>query len=100
VLAGPWCSQNLADLGADVIKVERPGVGDDTRSWGPPYLRNAEGTTLPSGLLSGQSRKAMVTLDIASAEGQEIVRALARHPTCAGKLQGRAVEKYGSTTSR
>lgn len=43
ILAGPWCTQNLADLGADVIKVERPEVGDDTRSWGPPYLQNAEG---------------------------------------------------------
>ena len=43
VLAGPWCTQLLADLGADVIKVERPGAGDDTRTWGPPFLKDAEG---------------------------------------------------------
>jgi crotonobetainyl-CoA:carnitine CoA-transferase CaiB-like acyl-CoA transferase len=45
VLAGPWVGQTLADLGADVIKVERPGAGDDTRAWGPPFLKDEEGAT-------------------------------------------------------
>jgi len=80
VLAGPWCTQNLADLGAEIIKVERPGVGDDTRSWGPPYLRDAEGrdTSEAAYYLAANRGKRSITLDIASAEGQEIVRALAR----------------------
>jgi formyl-CoA transferase len=80
VLAGPWCAQNLADLGADVIKIERPGAGDDTRSWGPPYLRDAQGndTSEAAYYLAANRGKRSVTLDIASAEGQAIVRALAR----------------------
>ena len=79
ILAGPWCSQNLADLGAEVIKVERPGNGDDTRSWGPPYLRDAEGrnTTEAAYYLAANRGKQAITVDIASAEGQEIIRALA-----------------------
>jgi formyl-CoA transferase len=80
VLAGPWCTQNLADLGADVIKIERPGVGDDTRSWGPPYLCDANGcdTTEAAYYLATNRGKRSFTLDIASTEGQEIVRKLAR----------------------
>ncbi len=78
VLAGPWCAQNLADLGADVIKVERPGTGDDTRSWGPPYLRDANGhdTAEAAYYLAANRGKRSLTLDIASPEGQDIVRAL------------------------
>ena len=79
VLAGPWCTQNLADLGADVIKIERPGVGDDTRSWGPPYLRDAEGhdTSEAAYYLAANRGKRSMTLDIATPEGQDIVRRLA-----------------------
>ncbi|WP_278653287.1 CaiB/BaiF CoA transferase family protein [Pandoraea pnomenusa] len=79
VLAGPWATQNLADLGADVIKVERPGVGDDTRSWGPPYQRDAEGrdTAEAAYYLAANRNKRSLTLDISRPEGQAIVRALA-----------------------
>jgi formyl-CoA transferase len=81
VLAGPWCSQNLADLGADVIKIERPGGGDDTRAWGPPYAKDADGrdTTEAAYYLSANRGKRSVTVDIASPEGQALVRELAQH---------------------
>ncbi|MDC8757393.1 CaiB/BaiF CoA transferase family protein [Janthinobacterium fluminis] len=81
VLAGPWCSQNLADLGADVIKIERPGSGDDTRAWGPPYAKDADGndTSEAAYYLAANRGKRSVTIDIASAEGQALVRELARH---------------------
>jgi formyl-CoA transferase len=80
VLAGPWCSQNLADLGADVIKIERPGSGDDTRAWGPPYARDADGaeTGESAYYLSANRGKRSVTVDIASPAGQELIRELAR----------------------
>jgi formyl-CoA transferase len=79
VLAGPWCGQNLADLGADVIKVERPDVGDDTRSWGPPYLKDANGddTTEAAYYLSANRGKKSVTIDITTPEGQAQVQRLA-----------------------
>ncbi|WBY03156.1 CaiB/BaiF CoA-transferase family protein [Ramlibacter tataouinensis] len=79
VLAGPWCTQNLADLGAEVIKIERPGTGDDTRAWGPPFLRDDEGgETRESAYFLGANRnKRSVTCDISTPQGQEIVRALA-----------------------
>jgi len=79
ILAGPWSGQVLADLGADVIKVERPKVGDDTRSWGPPFLKDPEGNeTRESGYyLSANRGKRSVTVDLNTPEGQEIVRALA-----------------------
>jgi crotonobetainyl-CoA:carnitine CoA-transferase CaiB-like acyl-CoA transferase len=79
VLAGPWCTQNLADLGAEVIKIERPGSGDDTRGWGPPYLKDADGndTTEAAYYLSANRNKLSVALDIASPRGAELVRELA-----------------------
>lgn len=79
VLAGPWCTQTLADLGADVIKVERPGAGDDTRGWGPPFLKDREGQdTREAAYYLGTNRnKRSVTIDIARPEGQDLVRRLA-----------------------
>lgn len=81
VLAGPWCSQNLADLGADVIKIERPGNGDDTRAWGPPYAKDAQGrdTSEAAYYLSANRGKRSVTVDIASSEGQTLLRELVKH---------------------
>ncbi|KAF1072034.1 MAG: Acetyl-CoA:oxalate CoA-transferase [Pseudomonas citronellolis] len=79
VLAGPWCSQVLADLGAEVIKIERPGVGDDTRGWGPPYMKNADGSDSgeASYYQSTNRNKLSVAVNMATPEGQELVRALA-----------------------
>lgn len=79
VLAGPWCGQTLADLGAEVIKIERLGAGDDTRGWGPPWMKgqNAESSGEASYYQSTNRGKLSVALNIASPEGQEMIRALA-----------------------
>ena len=79
VLAGPWCSQTLADLGADVIKVERPGAGDDTRAWGPPYMKDGNGadTTESAYFLSCNRGKRSITVDLSTVEGQAVVKRLA-----------------------
>ncbi|NYT81107.1 CoA transferase [Alcaligenaceae bacterium] len=79
VLAGPWSSQILADLGADVIKVERPGRGDDTRAWGPPFLKRADGSNTEEGgyFVAANRGKRSITLDLQTPEGQEIVKKLA-----------------------
>ncbi|MEX0977093.1 MAG: CoA transferase [Woeseia sp.] len=79
VLAGPWASQLLADYGADVIKVERPGTGDDTRSWGPPWLQDEQGgeTGESAYFQSANRNKRSITIDLAQQRGQEIVKALA-----------------------
>lgn len=81
IMAGPWASQIFADLGADVIKVERQGCGDDTRSWGPPFLKDQQGndTTEAGYFLAVNRGKRSITLDIATAEGQRIVRELVQH---------------------
>ena len=79
VLAGPWCTQTLADLGADVVKVERPGAGDDTRGWGPPFLPTAQHTdsTESAYFLGANRNKRSITCDLSSADGQQLIRALA-----------------------
>lgn len=80
VLAGPWAGQVLADLGADVIKVEKPGTGDDTRGWGPPFLRDTQGRDSADAAyyLCANRNKKSITVDFTTPEGQAIVRDLAR----------------------
>lgn len=79
ILAGPWCTQNLADLGADVIKIERPGVGDDTRAWGPPFLKDGQGidTNESAYYLSANRNKRSVEADMATPHGAALIRELA-----------------------
>jgi crotonobetainyl-CoA:carnitine CoA-transferase CaiB-like acyl-CoA transferase len=81
VLAGPWCTQTLADLGADVIKIERPGSGDDTRGWGPPFLQDPQGrdTAEAAYYLGANRNKRSVTCDIAQGAGQALIRELVKH---------------------
>ncbi len=77
VLAGPWAAQTLGDLGAEVIKIERPGSGDDTRSWGPPYLRGVDDSSeLSAYFLSANRNKQSLAIDIASEKGQQLIREL------------------------
>ncbi len=79
VLAGPWCGQNLADMGAEVIKVERPVLGDDTRAWGPPWIHDADGgdTTDSTYFAAANRGKKSITVDLSRPEGQDLVRRLA-----------------------
>ncbi|MDP7170062.1 MAG: CaiB/BaiF CoA-transferase family protein [SAR324 cluster bacterium] len=79
ILAGPTCTQILGDLGADVIKIERPGVGDDTRKWGPPYVKDSDGndTSESAYYLCANRNKRSLTVDITKQEGQQIIRKLA-----------------------
>ena len=82
ILAGPWAGQMLADLGADVIKIERPTHGDDTRGWGPPFVRDANGAASPQAdaayFLCANRNKKSVTVDFTTAEGQAIIEQLVR----------------------
>ena len=81
VLAGPWCTQILADLGADVIKVERPGAGDDTRHWGPPFLKDAQGNDTENAtyFTACNRNKRSITIDMAQIEGQALIRQMAQN---------------------
>src|ERR1700755_2961029 len=78
VVAGPWAAQTMADLGAEVIKIERPGAGDDTRSWGPPFTRRPDGSQGDAAYYFACNRnKRWVTVDMADPEGAALIRALA-----------------------
>ncbi len=98
VLAGPTCTQILGDLGADVIKIERPGTGDDTRKWGPPFVKDADGNdTSESGyFLAANRNKRSLTLDFTSEEGQKIARDLvAKSDVLVENFKLGTLEKYG-----
>jgi formyl-CoA transferase len=98
VLAGPWCGQLLADLGAEVIKVERPGTGDDTRSWGPPFLKDVHGedTGEAAYYLAANRGKKSVTIDLSTHQGQsEIKRLVARSDVLIENYKFGQLAKYG-----
>ncbi len=98
VLAGPSCTQLLGDLGADVIKVERPGSGDDTRGWGPPFLAGPDGeeTQESAYFLSTNRNKRSLTLDIAQPEGADLARRLiGRSDVLVENFKAGGLKKYG-----
>ncbi|SDR61602.1 Crotonobetainyl-CoA:carnitine CoA-transferase CaiB [Rhizobiales bacterium GAS191] len=98
IMAAPWATQIFADLGADVVKVERPGSGDDTRAWGPPFLKDKDGNpTREAGYyLSVNRGKRSVTIDMAKPEGREIIRALAlRADVVIENFKAGALARYG-----
>ncbi|OTG77176.1 CoA transferase [Acinetobacter sp. ANC 4169] len=98
VLAGPWCGQILADLGAEVIKVERPKTGDDTRLWGPPWMKNNQGedTREAAYYQSANRNKLSIAIDISTPEGQELVRALAAESDVViENYKAGSLKKYG-----
>src|SRR5919205_1576314 len=97
ILAGPWIGQLLADLGADVVKVERAGAGDDTRGWGPPFLEGADGGNLSAAYYHSANRgKRSVEADFETEEGHALVRKLARHAdVVVENFKVGGLEKYG-----
>ena len=98
VLAGPFCTQMLADLGAEVIKVERPGVGDETRTWGPPYVKDADGadTTESAYYLCANRNKRSVTIDFSRPRGVALVkRLLARSDVLVENFKVGGLAKFG-----
>jgi crotonobetainyl-CoA:carnitine CoA-transferase CaiB-like acyl-CoA transferase len=98
ILAGPVCTQLFGDLGADVIKVERSGAGDDTRKWGPPYVKDANGenTKESAYYLTANRNKRSVALDIAKPEGAALVRDLLKHcDVLVENFKVGGLQKYG-----
>ena len=98
ILAGPTCTQLLGDLGAEVVKIERPGQGDDTRKWGPPYVQDKDGndTETSAYYLSSNRNKRSVTLDIASEEGQRLARQLIQESDIVVEnFKAGGLKKYG-----
>ena len=103
VLAGPWAGQMLADLGADVVKVERPGAGDDTRSWGPPWLKDEQGrdTSDAAYFTCANRNKRSIAIDLARAEGQALVRDLAaRADVLLENFKAGGLAQYGLDPAR
>ncbi len=97
VLAGPWATQTLADLGAEVIKIEKPGEGDDTRGWGPPFVMNGDGSLGDAAYFQSANRgKWSVCIDIATAEGQSLIRQLAaKSDVVVENFKVGGLKKYG-----
>ncbi len=97
VLAGPWATQTLGDLGAEVLKIEKPGSGDDTRSWGPPFLTDESGTQGDAAYYTCANRnKSSLTLDFTTPEGSEILRALIpNHDVLVENFKTGGLAKYG-----
>lgn len=97
VLAGPWATQMLADFGAEVIKIEKPGEGDDTRGWGPPFVKNADGSTGDAAYFQSANRgKQSVCIDMAKPEGQDLIRQLAaKSDVVVENFKVGGLKKYG-----